>query len=184
MSTETRRLASSGLVAADCCLARLRSPIGDMVAVAASDACRLLAFADQANLGALLARLGQRTAVPVELTRSRLLLGLQEQLDAFFAGALTEFNIPLALVGSAFACEVWQALRGIGFGQTCSYGEIARAIGRPAAVRAVARAIGANPLSILIPCHRVIGSRGALTGYAGGLARKDFLLAHERPCSL
>jgi methylated-DNA-[protein]-cysteine S-methyltransferase len=101
------------------------------------------------------------------------------QLDAYFAGELTEFELPLAPAGTPFQRAVWEALRAIPYGETVSYGELARAIGRPTAVRAVGAANGRNPISIVVPCHRVIGAGGALTGYGGGLERKRYLLALE-----
>ena len=101
------------------------------------------------------------------------------QLQAYFEGERQTFTLPLRLVGTAFQQEIWEVLRKIPYGKTCSYAAIAQQIGRPRAVRAVANAIGANPLSLLIPCHRVIGSSGNLTGYAGGLEAKRFLLAKE-----
>ena len=103
------------------------------------------------------------------------------QLAAYFAGDCSEFDLPLDLSGgTAFQQSVWQALLAIGAGETASYGEIAARIGNPAAMRAVGAAIGRNPVSIVVPCHRVIGSGGALTGYAGGLACKIALLKLER----
>ena len=104
------------------------------------------------------------------------------QLQAYFEGERQTFTLPLRLVGTAFQQEIWEVLRKIPYGKTCSYAAIAQQIGSPRAVRAVANAIGANPLSLLIPCHRVIGSSGNLTGYAGGLEAKRFLLAKE--CAL
>lgn len=102
------------------------------------------------------------------------------QLKEYFAGTRTVFEIPLALEGTIFQREVWETLRAIPFGRTASYGEIARKIGRPSAVRAVGAANGANPVSIIVPCHRVIGANGSLTGYGGGMERKKWLLEHER----
>ena len=101
------------------------------------------------------------------------------QLHSYFEGERQTFTLPLRLVGTAFQQEVWEVLRKIPYGKCCSYAAIAQQIGRPEAVRAVANAIGANPLSLFIPCHRVIGKSGDLTGYAGGLAAKRWLLAHE-----
>ncbi|GLZ14815.1 methylated-DNA--protein-cysteine methyltransferase [Actinomadura sp. NBRC 104425] len=103
-----------------------------------------------------------------------------EQLKAYFAGELTTFDLPLALHGTPFQLRVWEALREIPYGETVSYGELAREIGRPTAARAVGLANGRNPISIIVPCHRVIGSTGGLTGYGGGLERKRFLLDFER----
>jgi len=102
-----------------------------------------------------------------------------EQLYAYFAGELTEFELVLRPRGTAFQLDVWTALRGIAYGETISYGELARRVGRPGAARAVGLANGANPLSIVVPCHRVIGADGSLTGYGGGLDRKRFLLELE-----
>ncbi len=110
----------------------------------------------------------------------RLLVQAQTQLAQYFAGQRQHFDLPLDLSqGSALQQLVWQALLEIAPGQTCSYGELARRIGRPQAARAVGAAVGRNRLSIIVPCHRVIGSDGALTGYAGGLARKRALLQLE-----
>jgi methylated-DNA-[protein]-cysteine S-methyltransferase len=102
------------------------------------------------------------------------------QLDDYFAGRRREFDLPLAPSGTAFQCLVWQGLRRISYGETRNYGEVARDIARPTAARAVGAANGRNPLSIVVPCHRVIGRNGALVGYAGGLERKQFLLALEQ----
>lgn len=103
-----------------------------------------------------------------------------KQLAAYFAGELTHFNVPLSPVGTDFQRSVWAALGAIEFGQTLSYAALARKIGAATAVRAVGAAVGCNPVSIIVPCHRVIGSDGQLTGYAGGLDRKRWLLGHER----
>lgn len=101
------------------------------------------------------------------------------QLEAYFAGELTEFDLPLRFAGTDFQNKVWAALRDIPFGKTNSYGTLASRIGKPTASRAVGGANGANPFSIVVPCHRVIGSDGSLTGFGGGLETKRFLLAHE-----
>ena len=103
----------------------------------------------------------------------------RDQLEAFFAGERREFALALAPAGTVFQLGVWAALRAIPYGTTISYGELARRIGNPRAVRAVGLANGRNPLSIIVPCHRVIGADGTLTGYGGGLERKRFLLALE-----
>lgn len=101
------------------------------------------------------------------------------ELAAYFAGRRTSFTVPLAPAGTPFQQQAWQALLSIPFGETRSYAQQARLLGDPSATRAVGAANGRNPIAILIPCHRVIGSNGTLTGYAGGLARKEFLLRHE-----
>lgn len=103
----------------------------------------------------------------------------QQQLNEYFAGRRQTFEIRLELQGTAFQRAVWQQLLGIDFGQTSTYGTLAQAIGKPNASRAVGAAVGANPLSIIVPCHRIIGRDGSLTGYAGGLPRKVELLKLE-----
>jgi methylated-DNA-[protein]-cysteine S-methyltransferase len=102
------------------------------------------------------------------------------QLDAYFAGQLQAFDLPLDLAGTPFQQRVWAELQRIPFGETATYGELAAALGKPSASRAVGLANGRNPVSIVVPCHRVIGSDGSLTGYGGGIDRKRFLLALER----
>jgi methylated-DNA-[protein]-cysteine S-methyltransferase len=103
-----------------------------------------------------------------------------DQLDAYFAGQRTEFDLPLHLAGTAFQRRVWDALRTIPYGQTRTYGEIAAAAGQPGAARAVGLANGRNPIAVVVPCHRVIGAGGRLVGYGGGLDRKRALLDLER----
>lgn len=110
---------------------------------------------------------------------SGLLAEVEQQLGAYFAGTLTEFRLPLHFSGTPFQNEVWTALRDIPYGATCSYADIAEAIGRPEAVRAVGAANGQNPIPIVVPCHRVIGKDGSLTGFGGGMAMKSWLLRHE-----
>src|SRR5690348_16706342 len=102
-----------------------------------------------------------------------------EQLERYFAGELAQFTCPLDLRGTAFQLQVWNALTRIPYGETRTYTEIAQEIGRPSAIRAVGAANGANPIAIIVPCHRVIGSNGTLTGYGGGLPTKAWLLALE-----
>ena len=109
-----------------------------------------------------------------------LLMEAVRQLTAYFAGELTEFDLPLRLTGTAFRVKCWQALRTIPHGETVSYGEQARRIGNPKAVRAVGGANHHNPINIVVPCHRVVGADGSLTGYGGGLDRKAWLLNHEQ----
>jgi methylated-DNA-[protein]-cysteine S-methyltransferase len=105
--------------------------------------------------------------------------GIAEQLDQYFAGTLRQFDVRLDVRGTDFQRRVWELLRTIPYGETRSYGQLARALGKPRASRAVGRANGTNPVSIIIPCHRVIGSNGTLVGYGGGLDRKQALLALE-----
>ncbi|MFB9933932.1 methylated-DNA--[protein]-cysteine S-methyltransferase [Photobacterium aphoticum] len=106
------------------------------------------------------------------------------QLAEYFAGERTQFSVPLSAQGTAFQHRVWQALQALDYGATCSYADIAYAIENPKAVRAVGAANGKNPIPIIVPCHRVIGSSGKLTGYAGGLDKKVWLLDHEKQVAM
>jgi len=108
------------------------------------------------------------------------LAACKQQLTDYFAGQRQQFELPLAATGTTFQQQVWAALCTIDYGQTCSYAAIAQQMDNPKAVRAVGAANGRNPLSIVVPCHRVIGANGSLTGYAGGLERKLWLLEHEQ----
>jgi methylated-DNA-[protein]-cysteine S-methyltransferase len=115
------------------------------------------------------------------LSKQRDPFGLTTRLAAYFAGDIHAIDdIPTATAGTAFQREVWNALRAIPAAGTISYGQLAERIGRPRAVRAVGLANGSNPVGVVVPCHRVIGANGSLTGYGGGLPRKEWLLAHER----
>jgi methylated-DNA-[protein]-cysteine S-methyltransferase len=109
-----------------------------------------------------------------------LFASVARQLEAYFAGDCSDFSVQLALSGTAFQRQVWQGLQAIPHGTTISYGELARRLGVPGAARAVGLANGHNPVGIIVPCHRVIGANGALTGYGGGLDRKRWLLDHEQ----
>jgi methylated-DNA-[protein]-cysteine S-methyltransferase len=111
--------------------------------------------------------------------RDPVLTAARRQLDAYFAGTLMEFDLPLAPAGTVFQNGVWDELRRIPFGTTISYAELAGRVGRPGHFRAVGSANGRNPISIIVPCHRVVGSNGSLTGYGGGIDRKRWLLDHE-----
>ena len=113
-----------------------------------------------------------------------LLEPVRRQLAEYFAGERTEFDIALRPTGAPFQLQVWEALLKIPYGETASYGEIAREIGHPTAFRAVGAANGQNPIAIIVPCHRVIGATGTLTGYGGGLDVKRWLLAHEGAATL
>jgi AraC family transcriptional regulator of adaptative response/methylated-DNA-[protein]-cysteine methyltransferase len=156
------------------------TPLGAMIAVSDKSALHMLEFADRKALPAELKKL--RTQVRGELGIGRYppTDQIEEELAAFFQAKSDHFDTPLALHGTPFTRDVWRALREIPVGQTRSYSEIARTIGNPTAVRAVARANGANQISIVIPCHRVIGADGSLTGYGGGLWRKQKLIELEQ----
>jgi methylated-DNA-[protein]-cysteine S-methyltransferase len=119
------------------------------------------------------------TPPPAERRSTPLLERAAAQLGEYFAGERERFDLPLEPRGTEFQRAVWDALISIPFGATCSYGMIAKRIGRPSAVRAVGAANGSNPIALIIPCHRVIGANGSLTGYGGGISRKRWLLNHE-----
>lgn len=160
-------------------LSRVLTPLGPMLMGSTADGVCLLEFTDRRMLETQLKRLQRRFAgafVPGSTAAGR---QLEEELDAYFAGDLRTFRTPLVLQGTPFQQRVWEALRDIPRGETRSYAEQAHAIGQPTAVRAVARANGDNRLAIVVPCHRVIGADGSLTGYGGGLWRKRWLLHHE-----
>ncbi len=152
-------------------------PVGNMIAVVneASAAVRV-EFLTRAKADRVLSSFGDGTALKRD---ARALAPLRRQLAEYFAGRRKRFEIPLAPSGTAFQLSVWRALKKIPYGQTRSYAQLAEALGRPEAFRAVGTANGANPLPVLLPCHRVVGSDGSLHGYAAGLAVKSFLLKLE-----
>lgn len=160
--------------------ARIETPLGPMVAGAAEDGVCFLEFADRRAFERQAAVLRRRCHAVMTPGRSELLESLEDQLDEYFDGARRTFDVPLKLEGSAFQTRVWAALQNVPFGETKTYAQIARTIGRPSASRVVGRANGDNRIAILIPCHRVVGQNGKLTGYGGGLWRKKWLLEHER----
>ncbi|WP_243371404.1 bifunctional transcriptional activator/DNA repair enzyme AdaA [Microvirga solisilvae] len=157
----------------------LDTPIGAMLAIVDDRGVHLLEFAERAALPTEIKRLRSRVGA-ISFGNHPMLDELARQLERYFSGKSPAFDIPVAQRGSAFEVTVWDALRQIPTGSTRSYGEIARSIGRPDAPRAVARANGANQIAIIVPCHRVIGADGALTGYGGKIWRKQWLLEHER----
>lgn len=157
---------------------RLPSPIGTILLAWENDVLRALDFEDYESRLHKLLRLNYGAC---ELTPERAPTGIRDPIDAYFAGDLGAINtIPVATNGTPFQQQVWLALRDIAVGSTTSYGELAARIGRPGASRAVGMANGSNPVGIVLPCHRVIGANGALTGYGGGIDRKRWLLAHEQ----
>jgi len=157
----------------------LDTPIGAMLAIADETGVHLLEFNDRKALPTEITRLRSRVC-PICFGNNPMLDRLAEQVELYFSGQSARFDIPIAQKGTAFEATVWDALRQIPPGSTRSYGELARLIGRPEAFRAVARANGANQVAIIVPCHRVIGADGSLTGYGGKIWRKQWLLAHER----
>jgi methylated-DNA-[protein]-cysteine S-methyltransferase len=144
------------------------SPVGTLTLVADDGALAGLYLPEHRHAPSL--------DLPVD---ARGLPAVREQLAAYFSRDLKEFDLPLAVNGTPFQREVWRALQTIPYGETWTYRELASAVGRPAAVRAVGLANGRNPVSVVVPCHRVVGADGSLTGYGGGLAAKAWLLDHE-----
>jgi O-6-methylguanine DNA methyltransferase len=157
----------------------MSSPVGLLFLGRSERGLRYLQFMDRKSLKRMLASHAadapDATWVPSLLE----LKGVVDQLEAYFNGLLHDFEIPLDLVGSDFQLKVWRALTAIPFGETRTYGQIAKTIRQPKATRAVGLANNQNPIAIIVPCHRVIGANGALTGYGGGLPRKKWLLHHE-----
>ncbi|HZZ43283.1 MAG TPA: methylated-DNA--[protein]-cysteine S-methyltransferase [Tepidisphaeraceae bacterium] len=151
---------------------QIPSPVGRLKLVATDHALVAILWENDKPARVKLAAAKLDNAHPL-LTRA------ENQLSEYFAGQRTTFDLPLAPIGTPFQQKVWHALTQIPYAQTSTYGSLARSIGSPTASRAVGAAIGRNPLSILIPCHRVIGASGKLTGFAGGLETKSFLLTHE-----
>ena len=148
------------------------SPVGALTLIASDRGLRAVLWPDD-----------QRVEVetePVPGADHPVLSTAARQLDEYFAGDRLTFDVPLDLRGTDFQVEVWEALADVPFGQTSTYGQQAERIGRPTAVRAVGAANGQNPVSIVLPCHRVIGKDGSLTGFAGGLEVKRYLLDHEQ----
>jgi len=149
----------------------ISSPLGPLRLFARADELTAIYLPDQPVPAAIGPAIDRPVPVLVETAR---------QLAEYFAGARVVFELPIAPRGSGFQERVWRALLAIPYGTTSTYGQLARALGRPSASRAVGTANAANPISIVVPCHRVIAASGALTGYAGGLAAKRWLLDHEQ----
>jgi len=156
------------------------TPIGEMYALASGSALCALEFGGGGRRARLEAR--RRRWFPphtIEEGEAPVTARVREWLDGYFAGIEARVDLPLAFYGAAFEQRVWRALLEIPAGETRSYGAIAKSLGSAGASRAVGLANGANPIAIIVPCHRVIGSSGSLTGYGGGLERKRWLLDHE-----
>ena len=156
------------------------TPLGAMIAVADARALYLLEFLGRKALSSEMKALLADARGDIGLGNPAPLEHARRELDAYFTGRSPRFTVPLAPGGTAFETRVWAALRTIPAGETRSYADLARMIGQPTATRAVARANGRNRIALLIPCHRVIGADGSLTGYGGGLWRKERLIAIER----
>ncbi|UOZ05762.1 MULTISPECIES: methylated-DNA--[protein]-cysteine S-methyltransferase [unclassified Amycolatopsis] len=149
------------------------SPIGPLTLVGDAAGALLGLYFDGHLRTPRMTDLGERTETGFEV--------VEAQLGEYFAGTRREFDLELAPRGSAFEKQVWDLLTKIPFGETRTYGQLAAALGDPGAAQAVGNANGWNPISVIVPCHRVVGTSGSLTGYAGGLARKRFLLSLEEP---
>jgi methylated-DNA-[protein]-cysteine S-methyltransferase len=155
----------------------MKSPVGELKLVASDKGLAAILWENDDPLRVRLSPLVENKNHPV-------LLAAERQLNDYFAGKLKAFSLELDFAGTEFQKQVWDALLTIPFGETRSYGEIAKQIGRPTAGRAVGAANGKNPISIVAPCHRVVGSNGKLTGFAGGLEAKAFLLGLESPAGV
>jgi len=161
-------------------VARIETPLGTMFACAVEEGLCLLEFTDRRMLESELKQLAARLNAEILQGFNNHLETVRKQLDEYFQGNRKEFTVPLFTPGTPFQQSVWDALRSIPYAQTVSYQQQAEMIGKPSAVRAVANANGMNRIAIIIPCHRVIGADGTLTGYGGGVWRKKWLLDHER----
>lgn len=157
----------------------LDTPIGAMLAVVDDAGVHLLEFAERKALPTEIKRLRERVG-PIRFGHHPMLDRLASEIEQYFSGQLAAFTVPVVQKGTVFEASVWNALQQIPPGQTRSYGALAHAMDRPNAVRAVARANGANQVAIIIPCHRVIGADGSMTGYGGKIWRKQWLLNHEQ----
>jgi AraC family transcriptional regulator of adaptative response/methylated-DNA-[protein]-cysteine methyltransferase len=164
-------------------ITRINTPLGEMVAGATEKGICLLEFSDRSELSSELSELSKLLETQIKGSFSRHFLALRKQLKEYFKGRRKEFSVPLVTPGTEFQQAVWREIRTIPYGSTKSYSDQAKSLNNPASVRAVANANGANRISIIIPCHRVIGSDGSLVGYGGGLHRKRWLLDHERKYS-
>lgn len=158
----------------------LDTPLGPMLTIADEEALYLLEFVDRRGLEREIERLRRKTKSAIIPGHTKPISSIERELNLYFKGQLIEFKTPILLLGSLFQKHVWAELVKIPPGETRSYSNIAVAIGRPTAFRAVAQANGANQLAIIIPCHRVINTNGELGGYGGGLARKEWLINHEK----
>ena len=169
-------LAKDALLRAD----HIKTPLGDMIAVCDKRALHLLEFADRKALPTEMKRLRTAAKGSIGIGRFATHDQIAAELNAFFAKQNDQFATPLVLHGTPFTCDVWKILQTIPAGETRSYSAVAASMGAPQATRAVARANGANQIAIVIPCHRVIGAAGSLTGYGGGLWRKQYLIDIEK----
>ncbi len=153
---------------------KYESPVGSLAVIVSEVGLAAVLWPTESEGRVVLAATGTRSS-----SHDRVIDVVTKQLDEYFAGTLTKFDVPLDTVGTDFQQAVWAKLYEIDFGTTKTYGEVAASLGSPKASRAVGAATGKNPISIIVPCHRVVGATGALTGFAGGLKTKRILLEHE-----
>ena len=158
------------------------TPLGPMVAMADNDYLYLLEFVGRRGLEREIERLRKRLKIGIIPGDNKILKQIKKELADYFSGSCLTFKTPCYWMGSTFQQSVWKALQTIPAGETRSYLDIARQVGRNKAYRAVANANGSNQLALIIPCHRVINENGELGGYGGGISRKAWLLAHEKSC--
>ena len=154
---------------------KIKTPVGELTLIANEQALCMIFW--QKDVAESAQAIDQYAAI--EKNNHPILMKAEKQLNEYFGGQRTEFDVPLDARGTEFQKKVWQALQTIPFGETRSYGQLAKQLKKPSASRAVGMANGRNPLSIIVPCHRVIGANGTLTGFGGGLEAKAHLLRHE-----
>jgi AraC family transcriptional regulator of adaptative response/methylated-DNA-[protein]-cysteine methyltransferase len=158
----------------------LDTRLGPMIAIADEHTLYLLEFVDRRGLEREVERMRRKIKSTIVPGKAPPIHSIENELSQYFNGKLKKFKTPVHFLGSSFQKQVWEELKKIPYGETRSYSQIAKMIGKPSAFRAVARANGSNQLAIIIPCHRVIGSDGSLTGYSGGIVRKEWLINNEK----
>ena len=159
------------------------SPCGTLMLASLGEKLIMSDWTDGWHHASILKRFDKLLDLPLKEERSAVIEHAIDELNEYFLGRRKDFDVPFELYGTAFQIQVWKALQEIDYGQTVSYADIARKINRPKAIRAAGGAVGQNPLSIIIPCHRVVGANRSLTGYGGGYEAKAYLLALENPQS-
>lgn len=157
-----------------------RSPCGTLLLISCGKNLVAADWADGWHRATIQRRLERGLRIPFEKGETAVTREAARQLDLYFAGSLRGFRLPLLFLGTDFQKQVWSALQEIPYGGTVTYSELAAAAGNPRAVRAAGTAVGENPFSVIVPCHRVVGKSGALTGYGGGLEAKRYLLSLEK----
>lgn len=175
MGIEINNIKNNALLRADA----IETPIGMMLAIVDDDALKVLEFIDSSGIKSSIALWIKKLRQPISIGNNGVLAAIQEELDLYFLGRLKKFRVTLQASGSDFQQKVWQELLQTPYGHRRSYQEQALAIGMPKANRAVGNANALNPIAIIIPCHRIVKNNGDIGGYAGGVERKKWLLAHE-----